>query len=126
MITACKNWRAEQSPRSTARFDRQTRGKKQTESPNRLHSFYRARYYDVTTGEFTSRDPLEYVDGMSAYTGYFVLGETDPSGQLRKVELNKPKIGNCGGFSHISKWSLDVGEDNGIIIQMVCFKNDFK
>ena len=32
------------------------------------------------TGEFISRDPLEYVDGMSLYRGYFVPGAMDPSG----------------------------------------------
>ena len=80
MITACKNWRAEQSPRSTARFVRQTPGKKQTARPNRLHSFYRARYYDTTTAEFTSRDPLEYVDGMSLMRGYFGISGIDPLG----------------------------------------------
>jgi hypothetical protein len=32
--------------------------------------YFRARYYDPNTGEFTSRDPLEYVDGMSQYRGF--------------------------------------------------------
>jgi hypothetical protein len=32
--------------------------------------FFRARYYDFTTGEFASRDPLEDVNGMSACRGY--------------------------------------------------------
>ena len=47
--------------------------------------YFRARYYDVTTGEFTSRDPLEYVDGMSAYRGYFVPNGTDPIGFWKHV-----------------------------------------
>ncbi len=42
--------------------------------------YFRARYYDVTTGEFTSRDPLEYVDGMSVYRGYFGLDHIDSHG----------------------------------------------
>jgi hypothetical protein len=42
--------------------------------------YFRARYYDPTTGEFVSRDPLEYVDGMSLYRGYFGLSFIDPSG----------------------------------------------
>jgi RHS repeat-associated protein len=42
--------------------------------------YFRARYYDPNTGEFISRDPLEYVDGMSLYRGYFVPEGTDPKG----------------------------------------------
>jgi hypothetical protein len=49
-------------------------------SNNRLLSYFRARYYDPTTGEFTSPDPLEYVDGMSLYRGYFVMVGMDPKG----------------------------------------------
>ncbi len=42
--------------------------------------YFRARYYDPTTGEFASQDPLEFVDGMSSYRGYFVFSGVDPSG----------------------------------------------
>jgi RHS repeat-associated protein len=42
--------------------------------------YFRARYYDPNTGEFLSRDPLEYVDGMSQYRGYFVPNGMDPEG----------------------------------------------
>ncbi len=42
--------------------------------------YFRARYYDPNTGEFISRDPLGYVDGMSLYRSYFVPGAMDPSG----------------------------------------------
>jgi RHS repeat-associated protein len=42
--------------------------------------YFRARYYDPTTGEFCSRDPLEYVDGMSQYRGYFATVGVDPFG----------------------------------------------
>lgn len=42
--------------------------------------YYRARYYDPATSEFISRDPLEYVDGMSLYRAYFVPGGMDPWG----------------------------------------------
>ncbi len=34
--------------------------------------YFRARYYDPHTAEFISTDPLEYVDGMSLFRGYFV------------------------------------------------------
>jgi hypothetical protein len=42
--------------------------------------YFRARYYDPDSGEFISRDPLEYVDGMSQYRGYMGLLGTDPNG----------------------------------------------
>ncbi len=42
--------------------------------------YFRARYYDPNLGEFISRDPLGYVDGMSLYRAYFVPGAVDPSG----------------------------------------------
>jgi hypothetical protein len=50
--------------------------------------YFRARYYDPQTGEFVSRDPLEYVDGMSQYRGYFVPSKVDPLG-----------LSCCGGNS---------------------------
>jgi RHS repeat-associated protein len=42
--------------------------------------YFRARYYNPLTGEFLSRDPMEFVDGMSLYRGYFGLGAIDPHG----------------------------------------------
>lgn len=42
--------------------------------------YFRARYYDPTTGEFTSRDPFEYVDGMSMMRGYMGNQLTDSTG----------------------------------------------
>ncbi len=50
--------------------------------------FMRARYYDPLSGEFTSPDPLEYVDGMSLFRGYFVSGRVDPWGLKWKVDRN--------------------------------------
>lgn len=44
--------------------------------------YFRARYYDVSAGEFISRDPLGYVDGMSQYRAYFVPGAMGPLGLL--------------------------------------------
>jgi hypothetical protein len=46
----------------------------------------RARYYDTATGEFTSPDPLEYVDGMSQYRAYFVQNGVDPLGIQTRVQ----------------------------------------
>src|SRR5690606_38809453 len=42
--------------------------------------YARWRMYDGRLGQFFSRDPLMYVDGMRMYGAYFVPGETDPLG----------------------------------------------
>ena len=44
--------------------------------------YFRARYYSPQLGQFISRDPLGYVDGMSQYRAYFVPGGMDPSGEV--------------------------------------------
>ena len=64
-----------------ARFVRRRPSEKQTVAPNVALLLIRARYYDPMTGEFTSRDPLEYVDGMSLYRAYFGIGGVDPLGE---------------------------------------------
>ncbi len=63
-----------------ARFVRRRPPETQRVAPNVALLLIRARYYDPLTGEFTSRDPLEYVDGMSLYRGYFGIGGVDPFG----------------------------------------------
>ena len=45
--------------------------------------YFRARYYHSQLGQFISRDPLEYVDGMSQYRAYFVPGSMDPLGMKK-------------------------------------------
>ena len=55
--------------------------------------YFRARFYDPTTGEFISQDPLEYVDGMSLYRGYFSVIGVDPFGL---------RYSNCSTFEVIS------------------------
>ena len=42
--------------------------------------YFRSRYYSPQLGQFISRDPLGFVDGMSLYRAYFVPGGLDPSG----------------------------------------------
>ena len=42
--------------------------------------YFRARYYSPQLGQFISRDPLGYVDGVSQYRGYFVPNGMDPFG----------------------------------------------
>jgi RHS repeat-associated protein len=43
--------------------------------------YFRTRYYNPLTGEFLSRDPMEFVDGLSLYRGYFAeRAAVDPFG----------------------------------------------
>ena len=52
--------------------------------------YFRARWYDGKLGRFVSRDPLEYVDGMSMMKGYMGLGWTDPKGLSTQQEPHGP------------------------------------
>jgi RHS repeat-associated protein len=56
--------------------------------------YFRARYYDTSTGEFISRDPLEYVDGMSLYREHFVPSSVDPFGLRVECPTTKNECGN--------------------------------
>jgi RHS repeat-associated protein len=51
---------------------------------------FRARYYNPLTGEFLSRDPLAFVDGMSVYRGYFPIVGVDPLGLDTEYNPNWP------------------------------------
>ena len=67
--------------------------------------YFRARYYDPQTGEFISRDPLGYVDGMSQYRAYFVPGATDPSGNMAyrcQFRCNAKSRGHIGFIAPIT------------------------
>ena len=101
--------------------------------------YFRARYYDPNSGEFISRDPLEYVDGTSLYRGYFVIRGTDPEGkQLTELPPwsfcqtvgQRPTGKNCGEASAEITWSM-IGADvveaglNGWVIQKVEFDYDY-
>ncbi len=55
--------------------------------------FMRDRYYDSLTGEFISTDPLESVDGMSLFRGYFVPRGFDPYGLFFRQEPDDGLIG---------------------------------
>ncbi len=50
--------------------------------------YYSARYYNPLSGEFVSRDPLEFVDGMSLYRGYFVPCKRDSTGTTVRTQDN--------------------------------------
>ncbi len=66
--------------------------------------YFRARYYDPTTGKFTSRDPLEYVDGMSMMRGYLGINDVDPNG----YEIAGIRYGKVCTFH-----SMDIHDNEG-------------
>jgi len=80
VVKLCKNWTPPKQRPVAARFVRETPTKNRAATPNPSQPLQRARYFDPSTGEFLSKDPLEYVDGMSMYRGYFVPAETDSEG----------------------------------------------
>ena len=109
--------------------------------------YFRARYYDTATGEFISRDPLEYVDGMSLYRGYFAPNHLDPMGEkCDDDKCDPPKTfhpnnwqplvnsgqltnvrGNCYTYELCGKrycYELQKGGDAGDLILVECHKCD--
>ena len=83
--------------------------------------YFRARYYDPQTGEFISRDPLGYVDGMSQYRAYFVLGGIDPLGHAKQKMGNsidrKPYgkgVRKCGPGFYLQGYSVGKNDPEGI------------
>jgi hypothetical protein len=81
MVALNETRRSRPSRAAYARLPRENPPPPRSCSAPRSPSVQRARSYDPTTGEFTSRDPLEYVDGMSVYRGYFVSAGVDPRGK---------------------------------------------
>lgn len=52
--------------------------------------YYRSRYYDAKIGQFTSRDPLLYVDGPNpySYVNNNPVNFIDPWGLEKSVLMN--------------------------------------
>ncbi len=80
MVKLSENWNPASPTPIAASFLRESLTNKQPVAPNRIPQLISARYYDPGTGEFISTDPLEYVDGMSMFRGYFVPEVIDPTG----------------------------------------------
>ncbi len=109
VVKLCENSEPAFEQVRRARFVRRRPYETQRVAPNVALLLIRARYYDPMTGEFTSRDPLEYVDGMSLYRAYFGISDTDPSGKARvrcrcyrnwySVYDNPSVTTNCGGLA---------------------------
>ncbi len=79
--------------------------------------YYRLRYFDPTTGQFISQDPLEYVDGMSLYRGYFVPGQIDPFG-LNPVVL-RTLLSWVGKYLKVRQGYLVAGLAAGTTYQTI-------
>jgi hypothetical protein len=141
VVTTFKQLDSPQPPAWHARFVRRNTTSTQLRAPNRSLLHKRARYYDVVSGEFISRDPLDYVDGMSQYRGYFVPKSVDPEGSITVIPLLK-RLGNlsCTTFGAIV-WDFRIDKKEhceGYIIQEVrvnirckdcnkcCCKNRYK
>lgn len=90
MVSPLFNSSVAQSPWCGAAFARENVRQKQVSASKPLQVYNRARYYDTGTGEFISRDPLEYVDGMSLYRGYFATLGVDPTGTEECDEVPAP------------------------------------
>ncbi|MBL8892247.1 MAG: RHS repeat-associated core domain-containing protein [Planctomycetaceae bacterium] len=69
--------------------------------------YFRARFYNQLTGEFLSRDPMEFVDGMSLYRGYIGINSMDPMGFAECKAGYNPD--HCGRL--FSRYSLDVSKN---------------
>ena len=56
--------------------------------------YFRARYHDANLGRFISRDPLEYIDGLSLYAAYFAQNfAMDPEGMKRRRKWKRKTPG---------------------------------
>ena len=91
-------------------------------------TYLRARFYDESTGEFCSRDPLEYVDGLSQYRGYLVPGWVDPMGHYalcQRVAIVPEALTDCGGSQAAVQWEMRLAGEttmngiNGYVVQHV-------
>ena len=87
---------------------RESPSEKQLVAPKFTLVIYRARYYDPQTGEFVSRDPLEYVDGMSQYRGYFAPNGKDPNGTIDWGRWGGCLSNRSGGKLIVAKYDDDI------------------
>ncbi len=103
VVKLCENSEPAFEQVRRARFVRRRPYETQRVAPNVALLLIRARYYDPLTGEFTSRDPLEYVDGMSLYRGYMGTSGVDPWGLYQEPVVPQdpiaPPLGLVGPVS---------------------------
>ena len=76
--------------------------------------YLRARYYDPTTGQFLTRDPLEPITGTPyAYVSNNPLNYTDPTGLW--CPLGENANGSCRGSGTVQKYADDVSRVAGVV-----------
>ena len=80
--------------------------------------------YDPGVGRFCSRDPIGYEDGahLYHYAKDSPISSLDPHGTL-SIFSGVPRFEPCGGLVHRAVWKLDEGEENGWIVQRVCYSD---
>jgi len=98
MVALNQNGNQPTSAADTAPKHRKTPSDNNSFPTNRIRSLLRARYYDTHTAEFLSTDPLEYVDGMSLFRGYFVPNMVDSYGLSPCGDIYKKCISRCGNY----------------------------
>ena len=126
VVKLCKNLKSVPRPIRDAHLARRKPSRKQNATPNSSLLLIRARYYNSQLGQFISRDPLGYVDGMSQYRAYFAPDGWDPTGQ--DVIAVEPKGGSlkktgCGGkirkFHQIWAFKVSKQKEPGWVVQKV-------
>jgi RHS repeat-associated protein len=106
MVALSQTWKPATQRPHFAQTSRQTPHDHEPTSATPTRTVLRARYYDPSTGEFTSPDPLEYVDGMSLYRGYFAFVDIDPIGRF-SIRRDKNKINNANEANDWCKKVID-------------------
>ncbi len=72
--------------------------------------YFRARLYDPTAGEFTSRDPLEYIDGESLTRGYMGISRQDAFGLACKLVSKVSRVSKLDSVGiKGGGWQLSAG-----------------
>jgi hypothetical protein len=127
MVALNETRRSRPSRAAYARLPRENPPPPRSCSAPRSPSVQRARYYDPSTGEFTSRDPLEYVDGMSAFRNYLSQHGRDPSGKIEITKIRRffSDDGAGCGDSHFITWDFALSFDapcDGYIVQKVTLR----
>jgi hypothetical protein len=118
MVALNQTWKTAFKRPHSAPSSRQTPHHHEPLCSNRTWQPLRARYYDPHTAEFTSPDPLEYVDGMSLFRGYFVILSVDVLG-LSTAECHVIAFSSGAGNPRTEciDWGHPVG---GKIVKTTC------
>ncbi len=82
--------------------------------------YYRARYYNPSTGRFVSQDPIGFLAGdanLYRYVGNWVTGATDPSGLWGEPTFTRNELTETFGVrwnagNRMENWAYGYGELN--------------